>query len=918
VAAGFEAEIHKFMADDDVTRAISPNELETAIAVGNVVAGNYRILAHAGAGGMGIVYRAHDLKLQRSVALKFLPSEVNASEKDKQNFLKEARIASSLDHPNIGAIYGIDITTDGRTFIVMAFYDGPSLAGRIRVGGPIKVPEAIDIAMQMARGLAEAHSHNIVHRDIKPSNVMFTATGLVKIVDFGLAHVSEQTATLTRGAVGTVGYMPPEQALNQGTDQRADIWALGVVLAEMLTRRNPFERDSVPSTVLAVLNDPPGPLDGVPLDLQQVVYKALSKDRLKRYQSCSEVIHDLEAARAALVAATGSKNSQVPKAKIPSAELRRSMEEASKSSLTLTVERSRKPLLIGVALVAMALVAAGALAWFGLGRAWLYNRGSGTRTTGPEVPQLRILALLPFRPVAEDARLTALGQGLTESVGAKLSGLAENRSLEIIPVRNLQEKGLTSLSDASRQFGANLGLYLTLERTGELVRVSYSLMNAQNGSSLGGDSITLPAADVFSVEDDIAEGTVKALQLKLRPEDQTILKVHGTTVPAAYNYYLQARGYLVDYTKLDNVENAILMNREALKLDPNFGAARASLGEGYWRKYALTKDKRLTELAKAECDAAVTLGSAGAAGHVCLGLVNAGTGQYREAGVEFQRAVELEPGNESAAIGLASALEHQGAIDDAESAYQRVIGFHPQSYFAYNNLGAFYYRRSEYEKAIRMFQKVTELAPENYAGFVNLGGTYNDLGRFLEAIAPLKRSIALRPSYGGYTNLGTSYFGLQKLNEAAAAYDQAVKLDPQQYVTWGNLGAAQYYGGSKAQALASYRKAADLATEELKVNPHDVDVLGDLSQYCAMLGDKKQALTYLAQALQYGHGEKELLASAAGIYNQLGETGLALEWMTKAIQAGYSPSKFRDSVAFHNLVDNPQYQEIAGKAQPAH
>src|ERR1017187_10667745 len=137
------------MADEDVTRAISPNELETALTVGNVVAGNYRILAHAGAGGMGIVYRARDLKLERTVALKFLPSEVNASEKDKQNFLKEARIASSLDHPNIGAIYGIDETADGRTFIVMAFYEGQSLADRIRFGGRLGIPEVIDIAVQM-------------------------------------------------------------------------------------------------------------------------------------------------------------------------------------------------------------------------------------------------------------------------------------------------------------------------------------------------------------------------------------------------------------------------------------------------------------------------------------------------------------------------------------------------------------------------------------------------------------------------------------------------------------------------------------------------------------------------------------------------------------------------------------------------
>jgi serine/threonine-protein kinase len=906
------------MADEDVTRAISSHELEAALAVGNVVGRNYRILAHAGAGGMGIVYRARDLKLERTVALKFLPSQLHASEKDKQRFLKEARIASSLDHPNIGAVHGIETTPDGRTFIVMAFYEGQSLAERIRSGGPLKAPEAIDIAMQIARGLAEAHSHNIVHRDIKPSNVMFTANDLVKIVDFGLAHGTEHTATLTRGAVGTVGYMPPEQALNQGTDQRADIWAWGVVLAEMLTRRNPFERDSVPSTVLAVLNDPPGPLDGVPPDLQHVVYKALSKDRAKRYQNFSDIIRDLEAARAAIAAAPDSNDRQSPKVGAPSAALRRSIQEASKSSMTPTVERSPRVLPILITLTAMVMLAAGALIWFGPGRLWLGRLGIGTRATKAEAPPVRVLALLPFRPAAGDARLTALGQGLTESVGAKLSNLLDDRSLEIIPARNLQEKGLSSLSDASRQFGANLGLSVTLEQKGELMRVSYSLTNAQNESSLGGDSITRPAADVFSVEDDIAEGTIKALQLKLRPEDQTTLKVHGTTVSAAYSYYLQARGYLVDYTKMENLENAILMNKEALKLDPNFGFAKASLGEAYWRKYVLTKDKRLTEQAKAECDAAISLGSAGAAGHICLGLINAGTGRYRESVVEFQHAVELEPGNESAAIGWASALEHQGSIDDAETVYQRLIDSHPQSYFAFNNLGGFYYRRSEYEKAVRMFQKVTELAPENYAGYVNLGGTYNDLGRFLEAIAPLKKSIALRPSYGGYSNLGTCYFGLQKMDEAAAAYGQAVKLDPQQYVTWANLGAAQYYGGARPQAAVSYRKAIDLAAEELKVNPRDVEVLSDLSEYYSMLNDKKQALAYLDQAFRYGHSEKELLASAAEVYNQLGETGLSLEWMTKAIQSGYSTSKFRDSVVFRNLVDNPRFQEIVGKAQSAH
>ncbi|HUJ83762.1 MAG TPA: serine/threonine-protein kinase, partial [Candidatus Acidoferrales bacterium] len=210
--------------------------------------GNYQILAMAGAGGMGVVYKALDIKLERTVALKFLPPELNASEKDRERFLKEARTASSLDHPNIGVIHGVEETPDGHAFIVMAFYEGESLTQKIR-RGPLPVRDAVDIAIQMAKGLEAAHARNIVHRDVKPSNVLITQHGLAKIVDFGLARVvTSPTMTQTGGTSGTVGYMSPEQSLGKPIDLRTDIWALGVVLAEMLAGQNPFWRDSVPST----------------------------------------------------------------------------------------------------------------------------------------------------------------------------------------------------------------------------------------------------------------------------------------------------------------------------------------------------------------------------------------------------------------------------------------------------------------------------------------------------------------------------------------------------------------------------------------------------------------------------------------------------------------------------------------------
>ena len=241
----------------------------SALTVGDLVGSTYEVVDRIGAGGMGVVYKARDLKLERFVALKFLPPGLNASKLDKERFLKEARIASSLDHPNTGVIHGIEETDDGHTFIVMAYYEGQSLAHRIQ-DGPVPPAEVIDIAIQIARGLADAHSHNITHRDIKPSNVMLTPNGMVKIVDFGLAHVSEATATLTHGTVGTLTYISPEQATGRLADQRSDIWALGVTLIEALTGNNPFQRDNMAATFMAILNEAPPPLENVPVEVQQV------------------------------------------------------------------------------------------------------------------------------------------------------------------------------------------------------------------------------------------------------------------------------------------------------------------------------------------------------------------------------------------------------------------------------------------------------------------------------------------------------------------------------------------------------------------------------------------------------------------------------------------------------------------------
>ncbi|MFH1755660.1 MAG: serine/threonine-protein kinase, partial [Candidatus Latescibacterota bacterium] len=257
---------------------------------------HYRILEKLGEGGMGVVYKAEDLKLHRFVALKFLPPHMSDDEAT-QRFANEAHAVSELDHPNICAIYEIDQTPEGQMFIVMPCYGGESIQSMTKKG-PLGVEQAIDIASQVAKGLAKAHEKGIIHRDIKPGNILITLDGFAKIVDFGLAKLATQTRiTKTGTTVGTVMYMSPEQARGEEVDERSDIWSLGVVLYEMLTGLLPFRGEYEPAIIFQIMNNAPEPITslqkGIPPDLEQIVNKCLEKKPEKRYQTVVDVIADL-------------------------------------------------------------------------------------------------------------------------------------------------------------------------------------------------------------------------------------------------------------------------------------------------------------------------------------------------------------------------------------------------------------------------------------------------------------------------------------------------------------------------------------------------------------------------------------------------------------------------------------------------
>jgi serine/threonine protein kinase/tetratricopeptide (TPR) repeat protein len=843
--------------------------------------GHYRIEQQIGSGGMGVVYRARDQRLCRDVALKLLPlgslNDIAALERLHQ----EALALSRLNHPNIAHIYDFD-THDEITFLIMEYVRGDTLAKKLKDGSLLE-EAALSLGIQIASALEDAAEAGIVHRDIKPSNIMLTLKGDVKVLDFGLAKLfrpNENGLTQSRTDIperaGTLPYMAPEQLKGEPADFRSDIYSVGSVLYEAVTGRRAFISANSASLITEILNkEPESPREinsNVSIGFEHIVLRCLAKEPARRYQRASELrvaLESIKAGRSILPASDAIAKSSAWKA-------------------------------YSIVALVIAMIGLGIAVW-----------RAPKRPPTLDASRPNELAVLPLNGMGNDSEATAFGNGLVETLTSRLTQLSKNHPLQVVPASEIRAKGVNNLQDASQQFGATLGLELNVQRSGEMVRVNYAIVDAKAHKQLRGDTITAPASDPFALEDKVADSVVNALQIELLPEERKSLTERGTTQAGAFDYYLQGRGYLQDFHKPENIENAIAEFNYAVEHDPNYARAYAGLGEAFWRKYQFSKNADWVDRARSACERAVALRNEEAAGHNCLGLVYRGTGNYEKAVEQYKLATELQPTDDSAYKGLALAYGGLGKTEEAEETFQRAISLRPNYWSNYNSLGELYLKKGLYADAEAMFSQVTALAPDSFVGYGNIGNTYLAEGQYGKAVPMLERSVAIRPTAENTSNLGTAYFQLRRYSDSARTYEVAVKLGGDNYEVWGNLGDAYYWSpGERAKALNAYTNAIKLAKDATQVNPRDASLIGYVATYYAMLGERGLAMTYAQRALRAAPGNPETLFSAAVVYNQFGDTDECLVYLEEAVAGGFSVATLRDTPNFDNLQADQRFEKL--------
>ena len=737
---------------------------------------HYRIVSKIGEGGMGEVYLAHDTKLDRRVALKILPEEFAGDTERMRRFVQEAKSASGLNHPNIITIHEIG-DADGSHFIATEYVEGETLSRRLR-SEPMSLTSALDIAIQIASALQAAHNAGIVHRDIKPDNVMIRPDGLVKLLDFGIAKLTEKTrepideeaaTAISAGTspgmiVGTAGYMSPEQARGKQIDARTDIFSFGVVLYEVLTLRHPFEGENAMDVIGSILHKEHAPirklLPEIPQDLERLINKTLRKDREERYQTAKDLLIDLRDAKQELEVQSRldrtSPPREEPNTQIITATTADSPHTTSSAEyLVSEITKRKRGIAIGLIVLFLALIGVGY---------WVFGNRSAP------AKQIESIAVMPFVNESGNADVEYLSDGMTETLITSLSQLP-----------NLNVKARSSVfrykgkTTEARTIGKELNVQAILNgrvvQRGDQLTLSLELVDAITENVIWSQQYNRKQIDLVTLQSEIARDVSNKLKTKLSGADVARVEKTYTANPDAYQLYLKGKFYWNKRTG-ELLKQAAELYRQAIDKDPNYALAYSGLAETYvlFSSYDVAPADDSMPQAKAAALRALEIDDSLAEAHTALGfyLFNY---EWDRVGSEkeFRRAIELKPNYATAHHWLGSNLSNVKRFDDSLVEYRLAEELDPLSPIIGTNLGDTMVYARRYDEAIAQYKRTLVRNPSFAYAHQALGWAYGLNGMYPEAIAETRAAIELR-----YGSSAKGYLGL--VLAKSGKRDEAVKL----------------------------------------------------------------------------------------------------------------------------------------------
>jgi serine/threonine-protein kinase len=816
--------------------------------------GHFRVIELLAYGGMGVVYRAEDMRLERAIALKFPLPAHRFDRSAKERFLHEARLAGSLDHPNVCGIYEAGETDNGHFFYAMPLYDGETLHARLAREGALPIDVALAVARQIAQGLGAAQRAGIIHRDLKPANVMLLPDGTVKILDFGLAKATDASLTMSRTVLGTASYMAPEQVRGREVDTRTDLWALGVVLYQMLSGRRPFDGENEVAIAYAIVHSEPARLSTwrgeIDAPIEELVCTLLRKDPAKRYASAAHVASALDA--------------------IPVGRRDRPRRLARVSPPSRA--RGRAAGLTATAVLALIV------------GAWLV-RGRIAST-----PPLRTVAVLPFEQLSDGADGGHLAAGLSDGISNQLlrvRGVAVPGYLSTSAYRSTTR----SLQDVAGELEARAVVTGSIRRAGDRVRVDARLFDAAANRTIWSRQYDQPVAELLDIERDVTRAILDVLRVELASAERAMLNKLPTTNARAYDLYLQAREIELQSLQsgtrmpIEAIQQAQSLYARARDLDPAFAIARARLARMLMygaTTYDTTQARR--EQARLEAETALRLAPGLPEAHAAMAAYwRFGVRDLPKAIEQAELAVQASPNSADLHFALGHVYRDAGRWEEAVAQYERAMRLDPRNARIPTEAAFTYVRLRRDEAAMRAFDRAIALAPDNHMVKVIKGHTYLRWKGTADTLAAVLRNVPADWDPQGMTTWARyTVLRVQRRDREAlamlAASSTGLSRDGLVYQPIALMRAQSYESvGERGQARTHYEAARAVLRDSIAAHPRDASIRVALGLAYAGLGRKTDAVREARRAMdlaplaQNSLGATAFMGVAVEVFGRVGE-----------------------------------------------